>query len=95
MRVDKGQTICLCVHKAVFFLTLPINSRSSLLEAKTYNEKYIHHGMGAKLAKDLVVLVELCSIATKEQDWLEYNPDLWVTPMLAQDVSWIVLSIEE
>ena len=51
--------------------------------------------MRAKLAKDLVMLVELCGITAKELDRLEYNPDLLVAPMLAQDVSWIVLSIEE
>ena len=39
MRVDEGQTICPYIHKAVYFLTLPINLRSSLLEAKTYNKK--------------------------------------------------------
>ena len=44
---------------------------------------------------ELFKFIELGHITMKEQDWLEYSPDLLVAPMLAQDVSWIVPPIKE
>ena len=95
LHAETIETVRPYIRKAVHFLTLSINSKSSLLKAKTYNKKLIHHGMRTELVKDLVLFIELGGITTKEQDRLEYSPDLLVAPMLAQDVSWIVPPIEE
>ena len=43
---------------------------------------------------ELILIIELCHVALKEEKWLEVVPNLWIRPMLAEDVSRVEDTIE-